>query len=114
MDCVCGSAFSQVVGYAPEGDAVGVGQIPANATDEDVITAITDGRHGVLAEVWVIENFDSRERFKQLSGFVNRKRSFGFNIDSFAVAIGDGDANAGWANLDRVIAEDFSGFKDHF
>ena len=30
------------------------------------------------------------------------------------MAIGDGDANAGWANLDRVIAEDFSGFKDHF
>jgi len=71
LDCVCGSAFSQVVGYAPEGDAVGVGHIPANTTDEDVITAIADGRHGVQAEVWVIENFDARERFKQLSGFGN-------------------------------------------
>ena len=67
-----------------------------------------------MAEIRVIEDFDAGEGFEELSGFSDGNRAFGFDVDGFAVAVGDGDANAGGADLNGVIAEDFSGFEDHF
>lgn len=42
-----GSAFLYLVADEPEGDAVGVGEVLADAAYEDVVAAFVEERHGV-------------------------------------------------------------------
>ena len=72
------------------------------------------GRHGILLGRQVVDHFDAGEAAANNSrASSTRDLSLGLDQNAFAVAIADRHANAGRADLDRVVADDLARLVHH-
>ncbi len=105
--------LAKIVADAPERQAVGAGEIFADPANEHGIVAAAIGRHGINSSRQVVDDFDAGRRGKQLMCFGRSDLLLGFNQNTFAVAILDRHTHTRGTYLNRVIAEDLAGLKDH-
>jgi hypothetical protein len=98
---VRGGALAEVVADAPERQAVGAGEVFADAADEHVVLPSPWSGIGYCFRRQIVDERDPRRRREQLPGLLDRDLPLGLHQDALAVAVGDGHADAGRADLDR-------------
>ena len=114
LDGVRRGTLPQVVADAPERQAVLARDIFADSADERSVVVVARARHRVKLIVDVVDDLEAGRRGEKLACFFDRDLLLGFDQNAFAVAVRDGHANAGWANEDRIVAENLLGLVDHF
>ena len=91
-----------------------MGDVFADAADVGVVFADGVDGEGVELGGGVVLYDDARGLGEQFAGFVGGQLFLGFDVDRFAVAGVDGDADGGGGDADGVVAHDFHGLIYHF
>ena len=94
-----GSALLDLIGYAPEGDALGRTEISAQSSYVDRILLSDEEGHRIYLILWVILQDDPRGLAEGLPHGVKLQGLGSLYPDGFGVCTGHGHTDAGSADL---------------
>lgn len=114
LDGVEGGAFAELVADGPEFDGVGLGGVEAETAAEDGVLTGGVGGGGEAVGGSVFEELEARGLAPEVEDLGKGRGDVEFDVSGEGVGAEDGDADAGGAELDGGVFEDFAGFMEHF
>ena len=112
LDRVQGRALAQVVGHAPEGEAVLDRDVLADAGDVGGILAGRFVGRDVAARLVLIDHHDARSRAQDVARLLGAERLFELHVHGLRMADEDRHAHASGGELDLGI-QDLLGLRHH-